>query len=643
MTIKAYRFKYFTGALLFLQFFFMGASLTLNEKDILKVTHFSRLPTKWIKIHIVDEPQIKSNITRFTAVVTKSYGNKGIYNVSGRLLVSLKHDEIEQQPVYYGEELIINAKILPVEPPYNLGEFDFASWLSIKNIYHQTFLDAKDFKKTGRNNGNTITRLALKIRKQQVEIYRKIIKNDEAFSVASTLILGYRSDLSSETLSSYSKTGTIHALSVSGMHVGIIYYFLNWIFGFFDKHRKLKILKVLIICSLVWFYSLLTGFSPSVLRSVIMLTVFIIAKSFNKNSNGYNILSFTAFGMLLCDPLLIWDVGFQLSFLAVFGLIYLQPIIYGWFYFRKPLADQLWSSIALSISAQITTFPLSIYYFHQFPLYFIISNLFILIPLTILMYLGLLILIFKLYFLAEVFEWIILFMNNGLKCIAELPFSSIDQIWINEFQLVLLTIILLLILIAFTDKRRYLVIIALFLSLVLQISLSFNKIKSINQRLIIWFTLQRGYAVAFIISDRAFVVTDLSTSDKNYYFYIQPTLDKLGIKEKKILAWESELSHLGFRKSMHEIEFMGYRILPIGPKSKSLSLAPRFWFDAIWLHQNPNISLPLLQNSFSFKSIVIDPTNNKRNQQKWAEDAKKIIVPVHILKKNKAYLIDLSK
>ncbi|RZK98297.1 MAG: ComEC/Rec2 family competence protein, partial [Pedobacter sp.] len=237
------------------------------------------------------------------------------------------------------------------------------------------------------------------MRKEQVAYYRTIIKNDEAFAVATTLILGYRADLDKATLSTYSRTGTIHALSVSGMHVGLVYLVLNWLLSMMSHSKWTSVVKMLIILTCIWFYALLTGFSPSVLRSVIMLTVFIIANSFNRNTNNYNILAFTAFSLLVYNPYLIWDIGFQLSFLAVIGLIWLQPMIQGWLDTKIGWMNKLFSVIAMSLAAQIVTFPFSIYYFHQFPVYFLIGNLFIMIPIAGIMYLGILILLLKLAFL----------------------------------------------------------------------------------------------------------------------------------------------------------------------------------------------------------------------------------------------------
>src|SRR3978361_851332 len=167
--------------------------------------------------------------------------------------------------------------------------------------------------------------------------------NPEAIAVASTLILGYKADLSNDVLQAYSKTGTIHVLSVSGAHVAIIYILLTLVFGFLDGYKHGKLLKAIIIISIIWYYSLLSGFSPAVCRAAVMISLVIIGKTYNRYVNTLNILAISAFFLLMYDPLFITDVGFQLSYLAVFGLIVFQPVVYNWFKIKNKWGDKLWA------------------------------------------------------------------------------------------------------------------------------------------------------------------------------------------------------------------------------------------------------------------------------------------------------------
>ncbi|NQX30704.1 ComEC family competence protein [Pedobacter boryungensis] len=640
--LKAYNFKGVTGIIFYFFCFVLGGLVCLLNTQSLKEEYHANRSFDYLKVWVNDEPQQTNDIVRFEVVVTTGYKFNRPETLSGKLLIALKVDSLNPVKLKYGDELIVSSKNLPVEPSYNPSEFDFKAWLATKNIYHQTFINQNHLVKLNSNKSNPIIKYAIEVRKRQVEIYRKLIHNDEAFAVASTLVLGYRADLSKETLAAYSKTGTIHALSVSGMHVGIIYIFLNWALFFLDKKRLLKIFKLLLISFLIWYYSLLTGFSPSVLRSAIMLTVYILAKAFNKNSNSYNILAFTAFCLLLYNPFLIWDVGFQLSFLAVFGLIYLQPKIYKWFYIKNKWLDKLWATVALSLAAQIATFPLSIYYFHQFPLYFIFSNLFILLPLTAMMYLGIGILMLRLYFLAPIFEWIINFTNSGLKWIANLPFSGITSIWLNQWQLILLSFTLIIFTIALVNYKKKLLIVSLLCILVFQSFAAYYKISASKQQKILFFSLRKNYAAAFIEGNEAVLLTDLDGSNKNYDFFVKPALDQMQITNIHFVKWEQDTALKSFIKKEHQLVFHQYHILLLDDdfNYKKIDQLPKF--ESVWLHQNPRKNVLDLRNEVLFSTLLVDATNKDYMIKRYEQDANKFQLQSHILKKNNSYLIDLK-
>lgn len=534
--LKAYKYKSWTACLIYVLLFLFGAFVCVLNKQSLNENYFGGKKQDYLRVWVSDEPQLKSGILRFKANVTKSYlrqknGHTEPINASGKLMVAIKTDSLNPLQLTYGDELIIPAKVTEVAAPYNPAEFDYRSWLAAQNIYHQVYLKQAQLTKTNRDLGNPIIAYALVLRAKQVQYYRKLLKDDDAFAVASTLILGYRADLSQETLSTYSKTGTIHALSVSGMHVGLIYLVLNWMLQYLDRNKLLKLFKVVLIVVLIWFYALLTGFSPSVLRSAIMLSAFVIAKSFNRQSNSYNIISFAALCLLVYDPFLIWDVGFQLSFLAVLGLIYLQPKIQNWWHPKSQWIGKLWEAIAMSLAAQFITYPLSIYYFHQFPIYFLMSNLFITVPIALLMYLGIIILLGRFEFLAPIFEWLIKFTNSGLKWIADLPLSSLSAIWISRTELIILCVALCCFTIALAGFKKRMLMFSIVCFMVFQSFVVYDELKAMHQKKIIVFNLRKHYATAYISKQKAFVFTNLQPESRSFKYFIQPALDQHKIKE----------------------------------------------------------------------------------------------------------------
>ena len=496
-TLNLYRYKGFIGVLFILLFFFSGAFICLLNKERLNPKHFTNKRCDQLKIWVNDEPQQRGSTLRFKAKVIAGYLGHQQIKATGQLLISVRLDSLKPIKLKYGDEIIIPNRYSEIEPPYNPAEFDFKAWLATQNIYQQTFLNQEIILKTKKNVGNFIIKSALNLRAKQIQKFRRMIKSDEAFAIASTLILGYRADLSQETLAAYANTGTLHALSVSGAHVAIIYVVLDFIFLFLNRNRRLKITKLFVICSLIWGYALITGLSPSVVRSAIMISVFIIAKTLSKNTNNYNILAFSAFCQLIYNPFSIWDVGFQLSYLAVFGLFYLQPKIYNLCYVENKWLDKLWNFIAMSIAAQIATFPLSIYYFHQFPLYFIIGNLFITLPLVLMMYLGIATLVPGLGFLASIFEWLINFTNSVLKWIADLPFATFSSIYITLPEFILLSFSLVLFIYGLSKFNKRFVFSSLSLFVCYQLLVAYHSLSASRQRNIIFFSLRKNYAAAF--------------------------------------------------------------------------------------------------------------------------------------------------
>ncbi|RZK15490.1 MAG: ComEC/Rec2 family competence protein, partial [Hymenobacter sp.] len=213
-------------------------------------------------------------------------------------------------------------------------------------------------------------------------------------------VLGFRDDIDAATKQAYANTGTTHIMAVSGLQVGLLFAGLQWLLvrlPLGGSTRRRRLLTVGLGLSFIWSYAFLTGLSASVLRAAVMFSLISLGQAFERQSSIFNTLSAAAFLLLLYNPYLLCDVGFQLSFLAVLSIVYLQPHIVRWFDARNFVLDRqrswhsagvrrlwrwgawltnfAWEITALSIAAQVATFPLGLYYFHQFPFNFLLSNL----------------------------------------------------------------------------------------------------------------------------------------------------------------------------------------------------------------------------------------------------------------------------
>lgn len=532
--LKIYHYKVYWGPLFYLLLFFVAAWTCLIQIQELQTMHFAHHKAEFLKITVDDEPQLKNGLLRFKAKVIRIYQQDSSFVCIGKLLVTIPVKNDSAATITYGNVLLLPATYKMVEPPQNPGEFNYKRWLANHQVYHQLYIPPEKVFRFKQHAGHLLLAYAINLRKQQVAFFKKTLHHPDAFAVASTLILGYRADLSKETLAAYSKTGTIHALSVSGMHVGIIYIVLQHLLQFMNRATWLKICRTLLIIGLIWFYALLTGFSPSVLRSAFMLSTFIIGKTINRQSNSYNTMAFAALALLIYQPLLLFDLGCQLSFLSVFGLIYLQPLVYNLFYFKALWADKLWNYTALSTAAQLSTFPLSVYYFHQFPMLFLLSNLFILLPVSLIMYIGLLMLLGKVQILASLLEYLINLMNAGLSWIAALPYATIPSIWLRPYELILLLLLLIFGLRAFIKAKKQALFIALTAWLCLQSSLTLKQQQARHQQKTIVFKLYKHQAVAYISGQHALLYTDLNPQSAAYQYSIKPCLELYHITSLQI-------------------------------------------------------------------------------------------------------------
>jgi competence protein ComEC len=627
---------------LYLLLFFIGGWRYLLQDERCDSAHFSRRKAGFLKVFITDEPTQKGSVIRLNARIISAFIKGKKYQAKGNILLLIQTKAHQFFSFKYGTSMIIPAKYSVVPPPYNPGEFDFRAWLGNRNIYHQAFLNPEEIILTGEQNGMHLTSFLLDLRQRQTVLYRKLIRDDEAFAVAAALILGYRSDLNAETLAAYSRTGTIHALSVSGMHVGIIYLILEWALKWMNRNKVLKWLKVLLILSLIWFYTGLTGCSASVLRSAIMLTFFIIAKALRKEANSYHVLALSAFCLLLYDPFLFFDAGWQLSYLAVLGLVWLQPGIESLIRIKWQWLQKLWSMISLSIAAQLLTSPFSVYYFHQFPVYFIFSNLFIVLPVTILMYSGIAILLFRLFWLAPAFEWLICRMNEGLSIIAKLPFAVIDAIWLSKTEFLLLCLSLICLLTGIKSHRKIGLWAGLLLLLMLQLLLAIDKFQAVTQRKILLFSLNKSYAVAFVTGRAAALITDLNTTSPAFKFHIQPALDQMRVTQINCLPWGIPHNHGPLHIFSNQLRFHNFTILLADSSLNSKTITGKAVFNAVWLHLNPQMDIEKLQENVRFQQLWVDGTNKSYMIKKFLGSPMKYKQRTTVLIKNNSSLINLK-
>jgi competence protein ComEC len=374
-------------------------------------------------------------------------------SATGRIMLYLSKKDFAS-PLVYGDVLLVKGKPQVVPPPSNPEEFDYRRFLFFKNIYHQAFIRKDNVKYIGFDPPSWIDHYALRTRKWADKTIKQFVSGEREKGLAAGLVLGITDGIDNELIAAYSSTGTLHVLAVSGLHVGILYGIVLLLLKPLTKSKAGPWLIATISVTVLWAYAFVTGLSPSVLRAVTMFSFLAIAKPGGHRTNIYNTLALSAFIILWYDPFFIMSVGFQLSYLAVLGIVYIQPALYNLLNPTNRILDEVWKVSAVSIAAQISTFSLSLFYFHQFPNYFLFSNLVAIPASFVVLVLGLAILVVPFLEpvaggLGFVLEWVIKGMNAVMFAIEDLPFSVIKNVYISPLQCwvifaLLLSIILLL-------------------------------------------------------------------------------------------------------------------------------------------------------------------------------------------------------
>lgn len=637
-----YKHRWLGGLLLHTLLFVLGWIVITDYTEINSKDHFSKMPADYLVVKISNEPKLTGDLLRFTATVEENVFNHKRTGSSGTLLITIK--DSAAKALYYGDELLILAAYHPIDPPYNPAEFNYKKYLANQNIYYQAFLYPKQYSTLSTNTGNVIISYSLRLRQRLVEKFKTDMHSPEAIAVASTLILGYKADLSNDVLQAYSKTGTIHVLSVSGAHVAIIFVLLNLALGFLERFKYGRSLKAIIIITLIWYYSLLSGFSPAVCRAAVMITMVIIGRTYSRHINTLNVLAISAFFLLLYDPLFIVDVGFQLSYLAVFGLVVLQPVVYNWLDLKNKWADKLWALCSVSIAAQVITFPLSAFYFHQFPVYFLVSNLFIIIPSAIIMYSGIAYLLlpqipFVSAALAFVLERSILLMNKVLSVIEHAPFSGISKIWITGTEYLLLYAIIISAFYFLYDQKKWLLKLCLGCVLLLTISISFKRWNNLRSDNIAFLNLKKHMGIVFKKGNQAVVVSDLTDSDKTYKYSIQPYLDSCQVSDAKIVGQDSGIQLSFFEKKANLIQFENKKILLFDKRVEHTDLHDKLKTDYLYITGDPDANFDLINKNYAYRLLIIDNNNSNALINSLENKVKNAHINYWSLRRNKAVII----
>jgi len=581
----------------------------------------------------INEPlQVKSSSYRTEAIVENIISNGSSQSYKGKVLLSFSKSDIASS-LKYGDKILITKPLQRIRNLGNPAEFDYRQYSAFRQTYHTLWLEENDWMPLHQNDGNAFKSFIISARLKILSALKENIKSKDELAIAEALLVGYRDDLDIDIVQAYSSTGVVHIISISGLHLGIIYLFLAWLFNKIPGINKVKVVRLALLLGSLWIFSLVTGASPPVLRAAVMFSFIIIGEGLGRQSSIYNTLAASAFVLLCVDPFMLWDIGFQLSYLSITGIVMFQKPLYKLLYFDNKLFDKIWKLMSVSIAAQLLTFPLCLYYFHQFPLFFITTNI-IVVPLTaLILYLEIaLVLTYPLHIVAfnigRIVELLISLMNKLILLTSQLPFAIWNYIPATVISTVLLYGIILAACYWLMNKNKAAFKAALVFGSFFTVIMGYTKWATASQHKLIVYNIPKHEAIDIVKgNDYQFIGDEgLNTVTQNYYlkpartaFRLSNNIDTLPAQSllllNKVLLVDSNLN--------------------LEPGKKKVDV------DMIILSKNPQILIPQLDSVFNCRQYIFDASNSLWKIEQWKKDCERLHLPFHSVPEQGAFVKDL--
>lgn len=610
----------------FFLFFFIGVSSVFVNNSFNYNTYYKNyLKESSTVILKIDKVLKSSNYhDKYEVSVHQVDSSKTTGKVLLNVLKDSTHSSLKVDEVLYAK-----PNFEELNPPLNPYQFDYKFYLEKQGIYQQLYLSSENYRSIG-IRGFSLVGLSAKFRSQIQDALNSYHFKPDELAVINALLLGQRQEISKELLTDYSKAGAIHILAVSGLHVGIILLILTSIFKPLERVKNGRVIKTILIILLLWVFAFIAGLSASVVRAVTMFTFLAVGLSFKrKNIVLFSLIS-SMFFLLIIKPMFLFDVGFQLSYLAVFGIVLVQPKLYIIWNPKYRIIDKVWQLSTVSLAAQVGVLPLSLYYFHQFPGLFILSNLLIIPFLGAILLGGILVIILALIgilpqFLASFYGYVISLMNTFVSWISNQEAFLFTEISLSfSMMLISYAVIfsLVLLFIKFSTKRilYFLTSVVVFQSIYLK-----EKHERETKKEFIVFHKSRNT----IIGNR--VVEEL---------YVNHDLDSLQIINTNFIASYriNENIKVTYKKGFSNVLKFGDQSVLI-VDSLGIYKIEGLNNPIVLLQQSPKINLERLVKEIDPKHIIADGSNYKSYVKKWQKTSKKSRIPFYYTAEEGAYFI----
>ena len=617
---RQYRAQWLNGACLHATLFATGG-LVLFYGDIQHLkTSITRQNTagKAILVTIEEPLSEKQQSFKTIASVQAVLFNHSINKASGKILLYLQKDSTSQH-LQYGKQLLLYKALQPVKNTGNPGCFDYQRYCAFQGISHQVYLKQSEYVHLKIENENLFRKFLFSTRVKIVALLKKYIPGDKEAGLAEAMLIGYKEDLDQRLVQSYSNTGVVHIIAISGLHLALIYWILTLLCKPLAQRKAGKLMQPILIIAGLWLFSCIAGGSPSVLRSAVMFTCVVIGAHLNRKASIYNSLAASAFLLLCYNPFWLWDAGFQLSYAAVLSLAIFYKPIYNLLFVPNKILDLLWKSISVTLAAQILTVPVSVYLFHQFPNLFLIANL-LAVPLSSLIIIGEIILCMMGAFpfiasgVGHVLHYTIYWLNTFIEWVGSLPYATMGNLQITQGQLVCLYAFISAVTWWLLKHNRKGAVLSLLALLGFIIFRAIDIWNTGQQKKLIVYNVPRHSAIDVMVGTKYFFKGDslLQQDDLLQKFHLQPCR----LLHRVINSFNP--GNILVEKNFYRFGNTSFLLFD-GPFDLS-KFYPKTPVDIIILSNNPSIQIAQLTGVFKCHQFVFDASNPAWKIAKWQQE-----------------------
>lgn len=616
------------GVIAFLSIFIFGAWVYQLHQPFNHKNHYINETFKAEKnsFQLKIKSQLKPDLynEKYTASIL-AIDNK---EVRGDVLLLLPKDTLDFQ-LAVDDLIFLTTQFQELPTPKNPHQFDYASYLNQLGIYHQLRIKKDEIilKKKGKT---TLKGMAFELRKH---INSRLTENGfsgNPLALINALLLGQRQELSQEVYSDFAAAGAVHILAVSGLHVGIIMLILQFVFKPLERMRSGKSIKICCVVICLWMFAVIAGLSPSVLRAVTMFSFLAYAMESNRETSTFNTLLASAFLLLTFNPNLLFHIGFQMSYLAVFAIIWINPMFQKHYKPKTIIERKLWEIFTVSCSAQLGVSFLSIYYFNHFPGLFFVTNLVVLPFLGLILGFGILVILLATFkalphFMIDVYTALLDGLVYFINWTASQKSFYFDGITFSKLQVILLyflAITFLLMLQKFSGKRLIYVLTTL---ICLQVVFILNKRETAHQEFVV-FHKSRNSIFGFKNGNQLNLFSNLDAEQIN--------------KETLIKNYKTKLKIKQFTTDTLRDAFVYNQITILIIDSLSVYPSVQDGVDLVVLRNSPRVHLERMIDSLKPKKIIADGSNYITYVNRWRETAQKRKLPFHHTGKEGAFTLD---